>query len=225
MRSYKFIVVYVVKFIMVYGILLASWFVVKDYYAEYFRIASQALFGAFGDEGIVDFQPMTKTDKLDHNSEEFDITVIFLNREIVKRFEKQVLARGYRGTVSIDFETKKSFLVSRGIGHLPTILVVALIVATPFAISRKMSAIFFGLIIVHIYIALKMLIDLLYEFNDRKHLEVVLLNPFWENVLAHIRYIFFLDIGATIIMPVFIWIIVLFRKSDWDLMLEKKSEG
>lgn len=137
---------YVVKFVLIYGILLASWFGLKDVYAKYFRNTSQALFGTFGANGIVDFQPITKRDKLDHNSEEFDITVIFLNREMIKKFKKQALARGDRGNVGINFKTKKLLIVSRGIGYLPTILVVALVTATPIALSRKVQGLFFSLI-------------------------------------------------------------------------------
>ena len=210
----------VLRFALLYGLLYWGWIGVKDFYPKVFRNAAQYMFGEFGSSGVVIFQPVSEQEKLDKTFQEHDVTVLFLNQQIMDELSLQASNQGNTGTVEVKVEIKKSFLISRTLGYIPTIFVVALVLATPSGTSRKLSALFAGLILVNCFVAIRLMVFVLHEFSHRESLSVILLSPFWKNVLSEFYYILVLNIGTTEIVPVFIWILVSFRRSDWNALVD-----
>jgi len=105
--------------------------------------------------------------------------------------------------------------------YLPTVLVIALIIATPMRASRKGWALLWGLILVHGFIILCLFINLLTGFNQSKDIGLVVLSPFWENILLSVHKVLVNDIGSKYIVAIFIWLIVVMRRNEWMTLAEK----
>ncbi len=211
----KRIAKHVLGFVLLYGLFLCAWIVVQGFYANQLMGIGKYLFGNFRSNGVVIFQPISAQDKMDRALEDHDVTVLFLNEKIMKDLRQQAASQGKTGGFGARLELEKSNLISRTVGYLPTILVAALILASPLSKVRKMKALAAGLLLIHCFIAIKLWIYVLHEFSRREALSVVVLSPFWKNILSQLHYVLFLNIGTTVIVPVFIWILASFRRSDW----------
>ncbi len=202
MFNSKLLGLFLVKFIAAYVVLAILWGPIKHTQAEFFRQKTTFFFGNFKKEGAVTFSKQ--------NQNGHEIRASLFNKKL------QAAARqaGRR-----DFRVYKLPLNSWQIGYLPTILFLALLIATPISIKRKLWAALWGLILVQLFILFKLYIKLLWTFNGREWTEVVQLSGVWERLVSGLDYLFVQHIGTAVIIPVFIWIIVSFKKEDTALLL------
>ncbi len=193
----KRIISFFCLFVLVYGLLIAPWPGLGTAYSKLYRAEASFLFGSFGPTGVVCFRES-------HNSD-YVINVDLYNRA---RRDKDGKVVGLRTSHDI-----------REDGYIYTVFMVALILATPISWKRKGWALFWGLIFIHCFIALKLAFRLLYAFNNEPQLSLFVLNPFWKCLLATAHGEFAVSVTFGFIVCFFIWILVSFRREDFAALL------
>ncbi len=106
---------------------------------------------------------------------------------------------------------------SRQIGYWPTAWLLVLILAKPLPPKRKAWAFFWGMLLVHAFIAFRVSIDLLQgglAIPGKKY-AVFHLGPFWQDALTRMNQMFVDDPTISFIVPTLIWFLVAFTRHDW----------
>ncbi len=189
-------------FVVVYGSLTALWPVVGPSYSKFYRTGASVLFAKFGSNGVVQFHRS--------NNDLEDINIILCNKEQIDTDSKTIA--GYQVPHS-----------SRYHGYYCTVLLIALIAATPLPPKRRGLAVLWSMILIHAFIASKMLILILNPFSTEP-LCLFELSPFFEQILAVATKVFVTYITPSFTVSVFIWILVSFRREDWLKILNVRKE-
>ena len=185
-------------FLVTYAILIIPWPGIQEGYESFFRTGGEFLFKSFGSKGIVRMLPA--------DDRKLDIRLFAGNREMV-------MADG-------NFAALEMSLSSRIMGYIPTILIFSLILASPIPWKRRLWALLWGLILVNVLIALKLLIQIFAIYNSSEVLSLYLFNPFWQKVLNFSFQHFISPPGPTVVLVLIIWILVSFNKNDTKIFLK-----
>lgn len=177
------------RLVLFYGLLVAPWPGLREAYARGYRAAGNALFGSFGSDGVVRFEPLSK------------------GRE---QMDTEIGIGNLRTRPAPKFAQHSTRLT----GYLPTAEVVALILATPIPWSRRWKALLWGLLLANGLVALRVTILLLYGFSGDHPCALYSPGPFWSEVLAGAHSVMVVWVSFTYVAPVFIWIVVTFRRGD-----------
>ena len=189
-----------VRLVLLYGLLAVPWPGLRAIYAAGYRAVGNALFGSFGRDGAVRFRPLTQ------GREQADTAIDLANR------------RRTQSTATMGHS-------ARLIGYLPTAEVVALILATPIAWRRRWKALLWGLLLVHGLIALRVTILLLYGFSSDQPCALYSPGPFWSDVLTKAYSLGAVWVSFTFVAPIFIWLLVTFRRIDLQRWLVTRGDG
>jgi len=123
------------RLLLLYGVFIVAWPVVRPGYVMFFRAGGNFLLGSFGSMGQVRFKPNPGDDP------DYDTQVVLTN-----------LANRARRTTESD---------SRFLGYMPVAALVALILATPITWRRRGLALLWGLPLVHGFVVLRVALLLL----------------------------------------------------------------
>jgi len=185
---------FALRLLVVYGLLIAPWPGLKSGYGSLFRTCGNKLIQASGLRDMVEFRPPTV------HQAAWDVEMHMKNPKT-------------RESWHVEFR-------SHGWGYLPTAAIVALIVATPLAWSRRWMALIAGLVLVQLFIALRVAVLLLFGmyWGGAIHLSEV------QAKAAEIALEGFSNSPvATFIVPVVIWLLVTFRRSDLEAILPRSA--
>jgi hypothetical protein len=188
------IVRFVVFFGLIYGVLIAPWPRWNALYGEYFRALGGAFFAADDENRLVRFEAATDDGPLD---------------------TRIVLANPRLRTPSGRISGRILALDSRGVGWIPTALVTALIVATPIAWKRRLWALVPGLLAIHGYLVFTIGVYIWNQSAAGDELALVRLSPALKTVANGLEETFVTQVGASIVVPVIIWLVVTFRRGDF----------
>jgi len=94
----------------------------------------------------------------------------------------------------------------------------ALILATPITWKRKGWSVLWGMMLVHVFFVFSQIILILFFFSYHQEQLVVTFSPFWQDVLSATVNIVIGDIWTLYVVPILIWILVTFRRSDWRML-------
>ena len=178
------------RLLILYGLLAWPWpWAVRSYSAAYRTVANGA-FGSFGSEGVVRFQANP------HVSRGMDTNLT------VRKRQSQLM-----GTTAHN---------PRLTGYLPTALLVSLVLATPIPWVRRIKALFWGLLLVHLFVYLRLEITLLHWFSADGPWAIYSPGPFARSVLSGAHEIGVVSPMMTFVAPVIIWIIATVRQKDLD---------
>lgn len=193
-------------FMVIYGSLAVLWLTVGPAYSRFYQKGGSLLFAKIGSNGIVRFeQPNNKTQAV-------DTEIVLCKKEPTDPVNKT--SGIYRVPHS-----------SRYKGYYVTALLIALIAATPLTWKRKCIAMFSGMILIHAFIALKLLIQIFHLFSsDQLPLCLFDLNPFFEQLLSVAVTVFVFYDTPSYTVSAIIWIIVCFRRSEWIKFLNAIKE-
>ncbi|GAG33751.1 unnamed protein product, partial [marine sediment metagenome] len=108
-------------------------------------------------------------------------------------------------------------------GFKPTAFILALIVATPIPWSRRWRAVVGGLVLVHAYVALRMLVFLLAAFGGDNPLALFSPGPIGGAILGFLSWFLVLSYTSWLIAPLPIWVLVSLRTSDWPTILQGRG--
>ncbi len=184
---------FVIRFLVVYGLLVVPWPEARRAYAAIFHIGANLLFGSFGDESEVRFaapSQQTATREVD--------TEITLTRKTAQGFYQDRLPS-----------------TARQLGHMPTAILVALVLATPAPWRRRGNGLLWGLVALHAFIALRVGLLLVEAFSQDNALQMFTLSTFWERVLDRAIPALVRAPAGSYVIPILIWVLVLFRRSDF----------
>ncbi len=195
----KKIVGFLLRCVLLYGILAAPWPAVQRAYSAAYAGVANTVFGSFGSDGMVRFQRPPNSDR-----------PAALEFVIRKRGAPQVGRSPHNPTLT---------------GYLATVEVIALILATPVPWLRRCKALVWGMLLVHAYIWLRLEITLLHWFSGDTLLALYKPGPFWSKLLASAFELISVSPTSTFVVPIFIWIVVSFRKSDFEGWVEQGRNG
>lgn len=159
-------------------------------YAAAYRRAGNAWFGTYGERGIVTFAPMDKP----------------------SRTTDTVVSTSLRGSPYIG----DTYHSPRLTGFLPTVEYIALALGTPIAWRRRLVGLGVGLVALHVLIALRVRLALLFWFSTpdtpwRVH-------EFGDTVRGAVALLYE-SINeapvASFVLPAIVWVIVMFRPTDF----------
>ncbi len=188
----KLIVGFLWRVALLYGLLIAPWPGFNAAYGKYFRTLGQTVFAREGERRMLRFEAVPA--ELHHG---LDTRIALANRDQADRDGK--------GPVHyLELDT-------RGVGWVPTALLLALILATPVPWRRRGWALLWGLLVVHGYILFSVGV---YIWNNSADLALLTLTPFWQQVLGGLEETLITQMGASFVVPVLIWILVTLRKQD-----------
>ena len=166
------------------------------FYPPLFRAGANTLFGSMGSGRVAQFEPF------DDPQGVFDTKM----------------------SVGSDLTGSRVFPSSLGVnslrqGYVPTAVLIGLVLATPIAWRRKWRALLVGIPLVHVFVAMRIGVTLLYGFSriglgDRRLLEVSALGS-W--VLRRGDQILAGDLHMSYVVPLVIWLLTCVRRAELQL--------
>ncbi len=192
MQSRKAVYGFVWRFAAMYALLIAPWPGFNDIYGRYFRVLGQLTFSRENDRRIVNFERVPP--ELHHP---LDTRIALGNREQLDR-------NGVGPVHYLELDT-------RGVGWIPTALIVALIVATPLSWRRRGGALVLGLLAIHAFILFSVAV---YLWNSSAELALITLGPLLKRIAGGLEETLITQMGASFVIPVLIWIVVTLRRQD-----------
>ena len=185
---------FALRLLLVYGLLIIPWPGLKSGYGSLFRTSGNGLLHAFGFRGIVELRPPAE----EHAA--WDIEMHMKNLKTRERWHVEYSSRGW--------------------GYLPTAAIVALILATPLAWSRRWIALAAGLVLVHLFIATRIAAVILYGMYYGGAIKLSEMQAKAAEVVLHG---FANSPVTTFVVPVVIWLLVTFRRSDLEAILLRSA--
>ncbi len=189
----KFLLVFVVTYVAL--LMVAK--NVENPYAQSYRWLGKALFENYGTKGFLQFFPIEE-----ESTYRLSTKVVIFNKHQIRSAKQsgQATVKGAELLVSSWYN-----------GLLPIVILLSLIVASPVPWKRKLLATLIGLILLYLFFILKWKLSIAWEIQQNKWLDIPTRSP---GLVKTGHAIFVENIETTIIVPVFIWIAVTFRKRD-----------
>jgi hypothetical protein len=175
--------------LLIYAALIAPWPGLMDGYRAFFRAGGNLLFGHLGSAASVTFMPLSS---MDHTK---DTTLVLMKK-------RPPPARGEMDITSVYM------------GYRPMVFFVALALATPIPFRRRLRTLVLGLVLVNMFIAFRVSLQILDAFSDRNALALFSLSPFWKDMLKVTIKVLVQAPAVHYMGPAFIWLIVAFRRGD-----------
>ena len=180
------------RLLCLYALLMVLWPVVKSGYTTAYRASANLLFGSFGSGGMVEFRPLSEEIK-------------FKDTEVLLRHQREPNRAAW---IRIS---------SRYTCYVPTVTLIALVLATPISWSRRCWALLWGLIFVHVVAILFHITILLDKFSYDNPIHAVDLSPWAKTAVLYVKSTIWASVLLFhFVIPALIWILVTFRRSDWE---------
>ncbi len=192
-KSSKLLLVFLGRFVLIFGVLILPWPGLNQMYGEYFRAIGQFAFSRDTGSRVVQFAPNDKQAK----APTLTTKLTLANRDLLDATGKGLVKR-------TEFDT-------RSIGWVPTALTVALIVATPIPWSRRATALAGGLLLSQLYVLFTIQT---WIWNSEPAVHLTTLSPMGIRAADALEFTFVEQLGASFAVPVLIWILVSFRRCD-----------
>jgi hypothetical protein len=192
----KPVLLFALKLLFYFSLLAAPISFFDSAYGNYYRSLSKLCFHNFYATGVSVFSKTRNP----------QVTRIDLGNRVNKH------ANGAIDTATSEFNTRYR-------GYIPTILFLSLLLATPISGKRKLFAAVSGVILLTVAVMLKQWIHLLYmcvqaswlklfEFTEKENERIIFI---YTNIANYN--------GPTLIFAIAVWILVSFRKIDFDTLL------
>ncbi len=194
-KRVRLVLVFFAYFVVVFGLLMIPWSGVRTAYASALRGSANLFLSWLGPVGRCRFVPHPgSTGAMDTNIELTNL----------RTRETSIRPR----TIG-----------SRHMGYIPTAFVAALMIATPVSLRRKTWALLWGLLAAHVFVMLRLAITVLRDFTLPGDMALFSPGPLTDT-LIQIGFVVFAgtQIGGFIV-PILIWAVVSFRRSDWENLM------
>jgi len=179
-------------FTLLYGLLIAPWPGWNDAYGGYFRALGRASFPDSGGRRLIRFEAA-------HTGQtSIDTSITIANRD-------KADAKGHIPAEVLGLDT-------RSVGWVPTALILALTAASPVPWRRRLWALAWGLLLVHLFILLSVSC---YIWDESADLALTTISPFWKVVADGLVETLITQLGVSFVAPALIWVIVTFRVRDF----------
>jgi hypothetical protein len=190
---------FALRFGLVYTLAVLAWPLVRPVYQPVYCFLGNILFE--GGTGSVRFEAARTGDDFE---DDFDVQLVMTNTEAAV--------------------TGRAGNSSRVTGYLPTVSLVALVLATPIAWRRRRRALWMGLLAVHVFVALRMALPIWRDFALPGPLQVYEPGGFvrWARGVA--ERAFLAAPASFFVVPVLIWVLVAFTGRDRELLAAPDGE-
>jgi len=181
------------RFALLYGLLIIPWPGFNAAYARFFRGLGDLTFAHESGKRLVRFEPVPA--ELHH----------VLGTRIVLANRDQIDRNGNGLVKYLELDT-------RGVGWVPTALLVALVLASPVSLRRRCWALLWGLGAVHGFVLLSVAV---YIWNNSAELHLLALGPIGNWIVAGLTETLTAQLGASFLVPVLIWALATLRWQDF----------
>lgn len=193
----KPVLLFLLRFTLVFVLLMAPWPGWVDGYGEYFRALGRKCLRHPGGGGLAKFTRSPAP------SDGLDITIYLTNADMVER----------GGNAPATWVK----IGSRVLGLIPTALLMALILATPVPWWRRARALGWGLVWIHGFIVTAIFLAICRQFQiAQTSLGVFEWSPPGKWIVEWLYQIAVEHIGARLALTVVIWVLVTFTREDWQ---------
>lgn len=189
------IVGFFLKFVLVYGVLMALWPVVFDEYRAFFKTGGEFVFRVIWPRDTIRFEPLPEREKGTGN----ETKVWVVRRD------------GSGG--------KKMSICIRDIGYLSTVVFVALVFAAPVSWSRRGRAFLWGLLLLHVVIVLRITVLVSFFSSLIEPDSWLKGQTFWSRTAYAALWRLALGQPLAYISAVLVWILVTLRREDLAMVL------
>jgi hypothetical protein len=187
------IIRFLLRFVLIYGLLLLPWPGWNKLYGHAFRAIGNAVFAGDGGKRVLYFEAHEQR----QGFSTVDTRITIGNRDLVDSTGK-----GLAALLALD---------TRSIGWVPTALTVALIAATPTPWRRRVWSLLCGFLLINAFILFSVAV---YIWNESTTVSLVILSPFWKQIGDGLEYTLITQMGISFTIPVLIWIAVIFRREN-----------
>ena len=198
MRRTRTIVGFVVRVVVLYALLMLAWLVVGNAYAAGFRTGCAMLFGSFGSQWTIRYEPIPDASKY------ADTDVLMKNARAGVEGSKTVSAR-YRG-------------------YVPTAVLIALVLSTPLPWPRRWRALLWGLLLINAIIPLREFLVLLETLSGDEGPGFFQFSAPVKAVLHVVTETISKSTISHFVIAVVVWIPATFRKGDWAALIRSDEQ-
>lgn len=182
--------------VAVYAMLLAPWPGVLDTYRAGFRYAGDVVFYRVGTGVSVRFERLV-TERVGADTH---VTLMRLGQPPASK------------QMNID----AAYLAYR-----PAAFLIALVLATPIAWRRRLIALAWGLLWIHLFVATRVGVQLVAMLCVDDAVSVFSFGPAMTEAVQKIALVLFRAPATSYTAPAFIWLVVTFRRGDWQRLMSK----
>jgi len=187
------IVRFLIRFVLIFGLLVLPWPGWNDLYGHAFRAVGNAVFAQDGEKRVLYFSAHRQT----QGFSSVDTQITIGNRDLIDSNGK-----GLAALLGLD---------TRSVGWMPTALTIALIMSTPIPLQRRAWSLLWGLLLVHAFILFSVAV---YIWDKSTTVSLDTLSPFYKPIADGLEYTLVTQMGISFSIPVLIWIAVMFRRED-----------
>lgn len=173
--------------VLVYAVAMSPFPGAGRLYTPWFRAICSTFDGPVGDNGLVQLLP-PGDDSLR------DVEFVLRRRDSLNGAKKSIS--------------------SRYSGYVPTVIVIALILATPVAWKRRRRALFWGLLLSQVFVWFRVGLSVYGLFVTRDSIRLVSPGPFLTETVRFVMRLVASSSVFSIVAALLIWILVTFRRED-----------
>jgi hypothetical protein len=185
---------FLLRFLVVFVLLMAPWPGWRGTYATGFSTVANLLFARFGNDGIVHFKP-AQPDKA------HDLEIVLRNRSNNTEYV-------FEGSARLQ-------------GYKPMAFALALTLASPIPWRRRGRAAVWVLLLIHVYVVCRVLIFLLAAFSGDNTLALFWPGAWVRGLLDFLHWLVVISFAGWLILPLPIWILATFHRADWAALANK----
>ncbi len=179
---------------VIYGLLISPWPGWRSTYSRFFQGMTQWTFGREQGDSIVRVHPAGTSPH-----PEIDTQILLIDRASANS-----AGRAPARILEID---------SRGVGWVPTALVIALACASPLPWVRRIFVLLVGMLVVNAYVLFAVAAFLWNQSGGRTPVSVV---PYWPSLGSFLEQTFVTQLGPSFAVPVLIWLLAMVVAGKWS---------
>ncbi len=222
MINIKSLIIFIVSFIVILGVLnfLIPSTGIDKWYNKKFIEWGEQFYDGWGQthNGNVSFEkaPRTKLNKFfKHPFKTYDdqVQIKIINQEHI---DEGIRKARRTGATAVNVDHAEFTMDTWQFAMLPLMLIIALILATPISIPRRLISMVLGLLLMNLFLAFRFWVRFVTEVNRHGWLGVGSLGDTGKWLITHLNTIF-MFFGISMIVAVVIWIITTLRPKDAHL--------
>jgi len=197
------------RFLLLFAVIYSIFLVLgvfaggRTYYQKAFRSMGESIFGSYGEHGIVKFMDVEKSKENTYNPE-FHTMILMGNQQQAQKAMRE------KKNVTVS----KTYINDYFIGFLPTMTLLALLLATPMDIKRKLVVILIGLVAITLIVILRQWVLVVTDMTNNPALELVTSSKSKVKFLIGLKRVFVTNIVVTMMIPFLLWGMIAFRTQD-----------
>ncbi|GJQ27885.1 MAG: hypothetical protein HBSAPP02_29170 [Phycisphaerae bacterium] len=176
----------------VYVGLALAWPAVGTGYRAFYRGLCNTVFYSVGGRASVTFRPLDSADEV------MDTEMVLVNKALPGAFGTRPVSARYDG-------------------YIPASLVCALVVATPVSWRRRLFGLVGSMLAVHGFVLFRRWVSIVNTLSQGDAINAFHPPGWLKTVMGFlVEHVFASIVASSFVMPVFVWMIVLFRRADWE---------